>query len=82
MEMEKGEKMKQLIGKSCLLEIQYHDQRLYYRAIRILDVSDTHITFLDKFGKQYSFRLIDVVEINDVGEGQEISTGNGLEGGG
>lgn len=64
-----------------MLEIQYHGQRLYYKAIRVLDVSDTHITFLDKFNKQYSFRLVDVIEINEVGE-PESSTGNGLKGGG
>jgi len=76
MELDKiGDQMKQLEGKSCLLEIQYHGQKLYYKATRVLDVSPTHITFLDKFGKQYSFRLIDIVEINEVGEAEDQKEG-------
>ena len=58
--------VKQLKGKSCLLEIEYHGSRLYFKATQVLEVTETHITFLDKFGQQYSFRLKDIVEVNDV----------------
>lgn len=51
-----------------MLEIQHGQNRLYFRASKVLEVSATHLTFLDKFGKQYSFRLVDVIEINEVGE--------------
>jgi hypothetical protein len=58
--------MKHLIGKSALLEIDYHGKTLYFKAICIKSVTTTHISFIDKFGKDYSFRCKDVVEANQV----------------
>jgi hypothetical protein len=58
--------MKHLVGKSCVLEIDYHDKSLFFKAICVKSVTKTHISFIDKFGKEYSFRLVDIVEVNQV----------------
>ena len=58
--------MKHLIGKSCTIEISYHGKPLYFKAGVVKSVTPTHISFLDKFGKDFVFRLSDVVEINQV----------------
>lgn len=62
--------MKHLEGKSCLLDINYKGTSLFFKALRVIEVSATHITFLDKFGKTYSFRLVDVIEATVLGENQ------------
>jgi hypothetical protein len=62
----KGSEMKHLVGKSCLLEIDYHGKLLYFKAILVKSVTATHISFTDKYGKDYSFRTKDVVEVNQV----------------
>lgn len=58
--------MKQLIGRSCKITINVDGRSLFYTAKEVLDISSTHILFKDKFDKQYSFRLQDVLEIQDV----------------
>jgi hypothetical protein len=60
--------MKEMVGKSCLIEINRDGRALFYKAREILDITDTHITFLDKYNNQYTYRLIDVVEISRVKE--------------
>lgn len=54
-----------------MLEIQHGQNRLYFKASKVLEVSATHLTFLDKFGKIYSFRLMDIIEINEVADPEE-----------
>jgi hypothetical protein len=58
--------MKEMVGKSCLIEISRNGKSLYYRAKEVVDVTDTHITFLDKYNNQYTYRLMDVLEISHV----------------
>ena len=58
--------MKRLIGRSCRVTINVKGKDLYYTITEILGVSDTHLTFEDKFNKIYSYRLQDVIEIQDV----------------
>jgi hypothetical protein len=58
--------MKHLVGKSCLLEIDHHGSILYFKAVLVKSVTTTHISFIDKFNKEYSFRLKDIVEVNQV----------------
>ncbi len=54
--------MKQYIGKQCKLHVQINEKDLFYTA-KIIDVTETHISFIDKFDEKYSFRLTDIVEI-------------------
>jgi hypothetical protein len=57
--------MKQLIGRSCCLAVCINGRDLFYTAKEVLDVSDTHITFIDRYNKQYTINLNNVVEIQD-----------------
>lgn len=54
--------MKHLKGKSCKLTIEVNGRVLFYTAKQVTDVTDTHITFIDKFNEVLSFRLKDIVE--------------------
>lgn len=58
--------MKQLIGRSCRLTVFLNGKSLFYTAKTVLEVSDTHITFIDKFNERYSYRLQDVIQIQDI----------------
>ena len=58
--------MKGLIGKSCKIEVDRNGKSLFYTISEVLDVTDTHITFLDRYNNQYTYRLQDVVEISKV----------------
>ena len=60
--------MKHLLGKSAVLEFDYHGKVLYFKAICIKSITASHISFTDKFGKDYSFRLADLIEVNQVGD--------------
>lgn len=54
--------MKSLVGQTCKVHVIINRTDLYFRAY-IKDVSLTHLTFIDKYNRQYSFRLCDVAEI-------------------
>lgn len=58
--------MKQIIGKSCKITISCKGKDLFYTVKEVIEVTPTHITFIDKFNQQYSYRLLDVVEIQGV----------------
>lgn len=60
--------MKELIGKSCFIDIQYDQRILHFEAQIVLSVSGRHIAFIDKFGDTLIFRLDDVIEVNRIGE--------------
>lgn len=58
--------MQDLIGKSCKLQVELNGKELFFTAKRVLHVSDTHITFLDKFGQVCSFRLQDLAKVQEI----------------
>lgn len=64
--------MKEYIGKVCKVHINVIGkkkgirQNLFYRAT-IKYVSNSHITFIDKWKKQYTYRLSDVIEVQPIG---------------
>ena len=58
--------MQELKGKSAKLEFLRDDKRLFFYAKTISSITDTHITFVDRYDDVYSFRIIDLVEANDV----------------
>ncbi len=57
--------MKEYEGKKVKLTVEREGKELFYCA-NVLKVTDTHISFLDKFGIRYTFRISDVVQINEV----------------
>lgn len=73
MEGDRG-RMKEWIGQSCLLFLQRSDSK-FFTVKRVLSVSDTHITFIDKFNNVYTERLDHVLEIK-----QDVGDGNGVAG--
>jgi len=60
--------MKQYIGKRCKIHILFNGENLFYTA-DVTGVSTTHISFLDKFKRHYTYRVIDVLQINAEGVG-------------
>ena len=57
--------MKRYKGQNVKIIIKVQNNNLNYTA-KVLDVSDTHITFYDKFGKVYSYLISDIVEIQTI----------------
>ena len=48
--------MKDLIGEKAKLHIVKNGQDLFYTAV-VVDVTDQHITFVDKYNNKYVFLL-------------------------
>ena len=57
--------MKEYLDKTCKIHIAINGKDLFYTA-RIINVSDTHITFVDKFNETLTFRLQDIIEIRGI----------------
>lgn len=55
--------MKQYMGKDCKIHVQRAGKDLYYTA-HITDVTDSHITFIDKFGEMLTFRITEIIEVS------------------
>ena len=56
---------KRHIGKRKWLHIKVNNKDLFFLA-KIIDVTNTHISFIDKFNIEYSFRLLDVIEAKPI----------------
>ena len=57
--------MKEMIGKTASLVISRGGKDLFFTGV-ISSVSNTHITFKDKFNKVLSFNIENVVEVHEV----------------
>ena len=57
---------KNLVGRSCKIFINSNGHVLFFSVRRILSITDTHVSFLDKFDKVYCFRKMDITEVNEV----------------
>jgi len=55
--------MKEWIGKPCRLCVNRNGVDLFYTVNQVLSVTDTHITFLDRFNSPYSLLVCEVSEI-------------------
>jgi len=51
------------LNKICKIVVLSDSKRLFYTA-EVLDLSDGHISFIDKFGVYYTYSMKEVVEIN------------------
>lgn len=58
--------MKGWQGKACTIHVLREHKVLFFTVRLVEEVTDSHITFLDKWGKRYTFRLQDVTEIHEV----------------
>lgn len=57
--------MKDFLGKSAYIVVIRNDKELNFTAKEVTSVSDTHITFLDKFNEVHTFRITDIIEITE-----------------
>lgn len=65
--------MQQFLNKKCKITINLAGKLLYFTALNVTSINDTHICFIDKFDTQRSFRIVDIVEIEEINE----ANGNG-----
>lgn len=59
--------MNNLLGKRCKLTIEIDGKKLYYTVSEVLDITKTHISFRDKFDKEYTYSLEYLKEIHSTG---------------
>jgi hypothetical protein len=57
--------MKEFVGKKCNIHVKIKCQDLFYEAI-VLDFDSPILTFVDKFGKTFSFNKDFIQEIDEV----------------
>lgn len=55
--------MKEYIGKTVKLHLIKNGAHLFYTAM-VTSVTDTHITFIDRDEKMFSFKVEDIEEIS------------------
>ena len=63
--------MKEFLGKSVFINANIEGRNLFYTAKEVTSVSDTHITFIDKFNNVVSLRISDIVEIKEEGDSDD-----------
>lgn len=56
--------MKEYIGKKCNILVVANGRYLFYNVKKVLDVTETHISFIDKFDNNYTYMIKDIQEIN------------------
>ena len=61
--------MKGFLNKAAWIKIKADNGFLYFTAKKVISVSDTHITFIDKFGEMQMFLISDIVQIKELRRG-------------
>lgn len=56
--------MKEYLNKNVKLHIRRSGADLFFKAL-VNEVTNTHITFTDKYGKLYTFLIENIVQINE-----------------
>jgi len=51
-------------NRICKIHIMIKKQNLFYTAT-IIDITNTHITFIDKFNTKYSYNMNNIIEIKE-----------------
>ena len=62
--------MKDFLDKLVWIKIKADNGFLYFTAT-VTSVTDTHITFIDKFNEKQMFLILDVVQIKELKEGDD-----------
>ena len=57
--------MKQHIGKKCFIKILTKDNKELYYTGTVIALTKNHISFIDKYGKGWSYLIEDVKEIEE-----------------
>ena len=58
--------MKEFLNRAAWIKIKADNGFLYFTAKKVIGVSDTHLTFLDKFDELQTFLISDVVQIKEL----------------
>ena len=58
--------MKEFLDKSVWIKIKADNGFLYFTAKKVIEVTDTHITFIDKFDEMQMFLISDIVQIKEL----------------
>lgn len=69
--------MKEHIGKNCRLHLRFNNQDLFFTALPVLSVSDSHITFKDRDGRLFTFKLCFIAEISEIAPEAKFEALNG-----
>jgi hypothetical protein len=56
-----------VLGKKCKIVIVVDGKKLFYTVKKVIDISKNHISFVDKFGKTYTYSLEYLKEIHSIG---------------
>ena len=59
--------MKEHIGTRCRIVIEQEDKDVLYFSGKVTEVTQYHISFIDKFDIPYTFRIADVQQIKTLG---------------
>jgi hypothetical protein len=54
------------IGKACRIHINKAGVNLYFTSQRVIAINETHLTFIDRKGVTYSFKLSDIAQISEI----------------
>ena len=58
--------MLEWLDKPAKITIKIGGINLYYSAKKITEISGSHISFIDKFDKHYTYSLSHLISINEV----------------
>lgn len=54
--------MEEHIGRECKIHIKRNNADLFYTGF-ITKITDTHITFVDKYSKLFTYKILEVIQI-------------------
>ena len=57
--------MKQFLNKQCKIHISVNGESLFFTVKKVIDVSDSHISFIDRYNKLWCFDKNQVKQINE-----------------
>ncbi len=62
--------MRLIVGNSYRLILKINNVSLYYTC-KIIDIDDNFVTFIDKFGKTFSYNLSTLTSFEKIENGDE-----------
>ena len=60
--------MNDLVGKSCKVWVKVENKDFFYSVRKVLKFENPHLTFVDKFDKEFTFHKEQIREIREVGK--------------
>lgn len=60
-------KKNMLEGKK--IRIFLNQRNFYFTVKKVIEITDTHVIFLDKFDREKGIRIADIIEVSDIRNG-------------